>query len=102
MRIHEFLSGFQICILIVPTSYDSFATVVTQQNGDYNNKSVLSPYAIYIPCATHTLSLVWGSAVDCCLINVNFFQPFSKSKVFAASTHRWAVIKQHAVSVDCA
>ena len=36
MRIHEFLSGFQICILIVPTSYDSFATVVTQQNGDYN------------------------------------------------------------------
>ena len=35
MRIHEFSSGFQICILIVRTSYDHFATVVTQQSGDY-------------------------------------------------------------------
>ena len=46
MRIHEFLIGFQICILIVPMSYDNFSTFVTQQNADYNRRGKSFNYAV--------------------------------------------------------
>ena len=50
MRIHEFLIGFQICILIVPMSYDNFSTFVTQQSADYiieEANLLIMPYVFF-------------------------------------------------------
>ena len=80
-------------------SYDNAANMSGKYNGMQQRIQQISPYAIYIPCAAHSLNLVGRSAVDCCLIAVNFFATVQQIyKFFAASTHRWAVLKQHAVS----
>jgi hypothetical protein len=53
-------------------------------------------YAVFMPCAAHSLNLVGCSAVDCCLNAVNFFSIVQRLYTFfSASTHRWDVLKSH-------
>uniref|UniRef100_A0A8C3HPZ8 Uncharacterized protein n=1 Tax=Chrysemys picta bellii TaxID=8478 RepID=A0A8C3HPZ8_CHRPI len=53
-------------------------------------------YAIFIPCAAHSLNLVGCSAVDCCPVAVRFFSTVQLLYTFfSASTHRWAVLKTY-------
>jgi hypothetical protein len=53
----------------------------------------INKYAMYIPCAGHSLNLVGRAAVDCCLDAVNFFGIVQEIyNFFSSSTHRWAVL----------
>ena len=51
-------------------------------------------FAIYVPCAAHSLNLVGRSAVDCCQEAVNFFSTVQLVyNFFSASTWRWKILK---------
>lgn len=55
-----------------------------------------NPYAIFIPCAGHSLNLVGSSGVDCCIESANFFSYLNKVfTFFSASTKRWSVLLKH-------
>ena len=54
-------------------SYDNAANMSGKYNGMQQRIQQISLYAIYIPCAAHSLNLVGRSAVDFCLIAVSFF-----------------------------
>ena len=45
-----------------------------QYNGMQQKILEINKYAVYIPCAGHSLNLVGRAAVDCCLGAVNFFR----------------------------
>ena len=53
----------------------------------------LDEFAIYVPCAGHSLNLVGVKAAECCLQTVKFFDFVQRAYSFsAASTHRWNVL----------
>lgn len=54
-------------------SYDNAANMSGRYNGMQQKILEHNKYAIYIPCAGHSLNLVGRYAVDCCLEAVNFF-----------------------------
>jgi hypothetical protein len=50
----------------------------------------INKYAMYIPCAGHSLNLVGRAALDCCLDAINILELFKKyNNLFSSSTHRW-------------
>lgn len=77
-------------------SYDNAANMSGIYMGMQKMILEENPYAIYIPCGSHSLNLVGTSAVDCCLEAVNFFSIVQTLyNFFSASTHRWSVLKEH-------
>jgi hypothetical protein len=62
-------------------------------SGRYKGKQEIilkiNKYAMYIPCAGHSLNLVGRAAVDCCVDVVNFFGIVQEIyNFFSSSTHR--------------
>lgn len=75
-------------------SYDNAANMSGRYNGMQQKIRERNKYAVYIPCAGHSLNLVGRAAVDCCLEAVNFFAIVqSLYTFFSGSTKRWAVLK---------
>lgn len=74
-------------------SYDNAANMSGKYKGMQEKILKINKYAIYIPCAGHSLNLVGRAAVDCCLDAVNFFGIIQEIyNFFSSSTHRWAVL----------
>lgn len=74
-------------------SYDNAANMSGRYKGMQQKILEKNPFAVYIPCAGHSLNLVGRAAVDCCLEAVKFFGIIEKLHAFfSASTHRWAVL----------
>ena len=75
-------------------SYDNAANMSGKYNGMQQKILEINKYAVYIPCAGHSLNLIGRAAVDCCLDAVNFFAIVQLLyKFFSASTKRWRVLK---------
>jgi hypothetical protein len=53
-------------------------------------------YALYVPCAGHSINLVGLQAVDCNL-NVTIYFDFVQNlyNFFSSSTHRWEILVSH-------
>lgn len=77
-------------------SYDNASNMSGRYNGMQQKILEANPFAIYIPCAAHSLNLVGRSAVDCCLAAVNFFSLVQNLyNFFSGSTIRWRILKDH-------
>ena len=78
-------------------TYDNAANMSGKYNGMQQKVLQRNKYAIFVPCAAHSLNLVGRSAVDCCAMAVDFFSVAQLIiyTYFSASTHRWNVLKMH-------
>jgi hypothetical protein len=54
-------------------SYDNAANMSDKYKGMQEIILKINKYAMYIPCAGHSLNLIGRAAVDCCLDAVHFF-----------------------------
>jgi len=55
-----------------------------------------NPHAIFVPCAAHSLNLMGGNAVDCCVEAESFFGFMaSLYNFFSSSAYRWDILKKH-------
>jgi hypothetical protein len=69
-------------------SYDNAANMSGKYNGMQEIILKINKYAMYIPCAGHSLNLIGRAAVDCCLDAVNFFGIVQEIyNFFSSSTH---------------
>jgi hypothetical protein len=83
-------------------SYDNAANMSGRYNGMQQKILEHNKYAIYIPCAGHSLNLVGRAAVDCCLEAVNFFSIIQQIYTFfSGSTHRWAILETFLAEENC-
>ncbi|CAM4611734.1 unnamed protein product [Lepidochelys kempii] len=56
----------------------------------------LNPRAFFVPCSSHSLTLVVSDAASASSEAAEFFNVFQSISVFfSASTHRWQILKQH-------
>jgi hypothetical protein len=75
-------------------SYDNAANLSGHYSGLQARFKEQNKYALYVPCAGHSINLVGVQAVDCILnvvrIYFDFFQNFYN--FFSSSTHRWEIL----------
>ena len=77
-------------------SYDNAANMSGKYKGMQQKIIEQCKYAVFIPCAAHSLNLVGRSAVDSCIFAVNFFSTVQAIyRFFVSSTHRWDVLKRN-------
>lgn len=77
-------------------SYDNAANMSGVYKGMQAKIREENEYAIYIPCAGHSLNLVGRSAVDSCLEAVRFFSTIQGLYVFfSASPKRWSILNEY-------
>lgn len=75
-------------------SYDNAANMSGRYKGMQQKILEKYKYAVYIPCAGHSLNLVGRAAVNCCIDAVNFFAILQQIYIFfSASTKRWSILK---------
>ncbi|XP_038649470.1 LOW QUALITY PROTEIN: zinc finger MYM-type protein 1-like [Scyliorhinus canicula] len=75
-------------------SYDNAANMSGRYKGMQQNFLETNKFAIYVPCAAHSLNLEGRSAVDCCQEAVNFFSTVQLLYTFfSASSSRWKILK---------
>ncbi|XP_065664785.1 zinc finger MYM-type protein 1-like [Hydra vulgaris] len=74
-------------------SYDNAANMSGCYKGMQKKILEENEFAIYIPCAAHSLNLVGRSAIDSCLEAVNFHTVQLIYTFFSASTNRWKIQK---------
>ncbi|KAI6659457.1 Zinc finger MYM-type protein 1 [Oopsacas minuta] len=75
-------------------SYDNAANMLGKYNGMHSKIREKNRFALYLPCAGHSLNFVGRTVVDCCLDAVNFFGVVQQLyNFFSGSTHRWAVLQ---------
>ncbi|XP_050065845.1 uncharacterized protein LOC126554884 [Aphis gossypii] len=68
--------------------------------GEYNGAQshILkdNPYAIYSPCAAHSLNLCGVDSAECCTKAITFFGVVQKCyNVFSSSPQRWEILKKN-------
>lgn len=77
-------------------SYDNAANMSGKYSGVQSRIKEVCEYAIYVPCAAHSLNLVGVQAVECVTEAVAFFQFVQKLyNFFSASTKRWKILTEH-------
>ena len=70
-------------------SYDNALNMSGKYTGLQARIHQLNEFAIYVPCAGHSLNLVGVKAAECCLQTVTFFDFVQHLYTFfAGSTHR--------------
>ena len=70
-------------------SYDNTANMSGKYNGMQTHILKRNKYAIFVPCAGHSLNLIGWAVVDCCLKAVNFFSIIQEIyNFFLSSTKR--------------
>ena len=74
-------------------SYDNASNMSGKYTGLQARIHQLNEFAIYVPCAGHSLNLVGVKAAECCLQTVTFFDFVQHLYTFfAGSTHHWNVL----------
>lgn len=74
-------------------SYDNAANMSGNYNGLQARIKRLSPTAVYIPCASHSLNLSVNFSSESCLQASNYFSLVQEIYVFfSSSTHRWSIL----------
>lgn len=93
----NFLESFDISIKDCRgQSYDNASNMSGKYSGVQSRIKEVCEYAIYIPCAAHSLNLVGVQAVECVTEAVAFFQFVQKLyNFFSASTKRWKILTEH-------
>ncbi|CAG9790403.1 unnamed protein product [Diatraea saccharalis] len=76
-------------------SYDNASNMSGKYYGVQSRIKEVCEYAIYVPCAAHSLNLVGVQAVQCITETVAFFQFVQKLYNFSASTKRWKILTEH-------
>jgi len=77
-------------------SYDNASNMSGAYSGLQARIKELNPLAEYVPCAGHSLNLIGVSAAQSCATAVDFFGFVQQLyNFFAASTHRWNILKSH-------
>lgn len=77
-------------------SYDNASNMSGKYSGVQSRIKEVCEYAIYVPCAAHSLNLVGVQAVECITEVVAFFQFVQKLyNFFSASTKRWQILTEH-------
>lgn len=75
-------------------SYDNAANMSGRYKGMQQEILEKNKFAVYVPCAAHSLNLVGRRAVDCCQEAVKFFFTVQLLYTFfSASTNRWRILK---------
>jgi hypothetical protein len=77
-------------------SYDNAANMSGYYSGLQARLKEQNKYALYVPCAGHSINLVGMQAVDC-NINVTIYFDFVQNlySFFSSSTHRWEILVSH-------
>ncbi|XP_040197362.1 zinc finger MYM-type protein 1-like [Rana temporaria] len=74
-------------------SYDNASNMSGRYTGLQARILQLNEFAMYVPCAGHSLNLVGVKAAECCLQCVKFFDFVQRLySFFSASTHRWNIL----------
>lgn len=77
-------------------SYDNAPNMTGKYRGMQAILISKNPFAVFIPCAGHSLNLVGRAAVDACTESVSFFGIIQQVyKFFVASAKRWSVLQQY-------
>ncbi|KAB0802688.1 hypothetical protein PPYR_04874 [Photinus pyralis] len=80
--------------------YDNGANMKGKNLGVQNRILQMNPRAFFVPCSSHSLNLVVNDAAKASQFGVSFFSLVTKIyNFFSASTHRWAVLKNHISSL---
>lgn len=75
-------------------SYNNAVNTSGRYKGMQQNILKINKFAIYVPCAAHSLNLKGRSSVDCCQETVNFFSTVQLLySFFLASTSRWKILE---------
>jgi hypothetical protein len=76
-------------------SYDNAANMSEQYAGLQARILDKCNFAVFIPCAAHSLNLVGVRAAKCVMKTVSYFQFVQKLyKFFSSSTYRWSTMKK--------
>lgn len=76
-------------------SYDKAANMSGQYAGLQARIKEKCNFAIFIPCAAHSLNLVGVCAAECVMEAVSYFQFVQKLyNFFSSSTYRWSIMKK--------
>ncbi|XP_025414833.1 zinc finger MYM-type protein 1-like [Sipha flava] len=76
-------------------SYDNAANMSGQYAGLQARIKEKCNFAIFIPCAAHSLNLVGVRAAECVMEAVSYFQFVQKLyNFFSSSTYRWSIMKK--------
>lgn len=74
-------------------SYDNASNMAGRYSGVQARISEENEFALFIPCAGHSLNLVGVKAAECCQEAIRFFDFVQRLySYFAGSTHRWKVL----------
>lgn len=77
-------------------SYDNASNMSGRYTGLQARIHELNEFAIYVPCAGHSLNLVGVKSAECCLQSIKFFDFVQHLYTFfAGSTHRWNVLTSY-------
>lgn len=93
----EIIKNFGIDIKnCVEQSYDNASNMAGKYSGLQTRIRILAPFALFLPCAAHSLNLVSVHAVENYNGAVEYFSIVqSVYNFFSSSTHRWKLLNQH-------
>lgn len=76
-------------------SYDNTSNMAGKYSGLQARIKEKCKFAIFVPCAVHSLNLVGVHAAACVLEVTSFFQLVQKLyNFFSSSTHRWNILTE--------
>jgi len=76
--------------------YDNGSNMKGEYNGAQSHLLKDNPYAIYSPCAAHSLNLCGVDSAECCTKAITFFGVVQKCyNVFSSSPQRWEILKKN-------
>ncbi|KAL4097338.1 hypothetical protein QTP88_022132 [Uroleucon formosanum] len=77
-------------------SYDNASNMSGVYSGLQARIKGACPYAIFVPCAAHSLNLVGEYAANCCTLGTEFFNFLQALYTFfSASTYRWEILSDY-------
>ena len=77
-------------------SYDNGANMKGKHSGVQARMLDINPKAVYVPCANHTLNLVFVDSANSSTEALTFFGVLTRLYVlFSSSAQRWEILKKH-------
>ncbi|XP_003739716.1 zinc finger MYM-type protein 1-like [Galendromus occidentalis] len=77
-------------------AYDNGRNMSGECKGAQSRILAKNPYALYAPCAAHTLNLAGVDTAQCCPRAISFFGIVQKCyNIFSSSTQRWEISNEY-------
>ncbi|XP_039388604.1 zinc finger MYM-type protein 1-like [Mauremys reevesii] len=77
-------------------SFDNAANMAEKYSGLQARLNNANPCALFIPCSSHSLNLIYNAAAKSCEGAMNFFDFVQNMYAFfSVSTHRWSMLQSH-------